>query len=164
MSQRIALFLSIGLTAFVLVIIGGAIAVAQGAQAVAAQSTLDPQLVAQLQTREAAYRAMVEQANALLQTETPTATGAPAPAVEPTAAYPISPEMAVYIAQSVAPSAALLKPPELVNYRGVIAYEVVFSTGRIFVDANTGAILWNGAAQNAGGPGYRGGDEYEADD
>jgi uncharacterized membrane protein YkoI len=165
MSQRIALFLSIALTAFVLVVIGAAISIGRQVQAAAVSPTLDPQLLAQLQTREASYQAMIEQANIQLQaaSETPLATVTPAP--EPTEAdYPISPDLAAYLALSVAPNAYLVKPPELVIYHGRVAYEVTLSTGRVYVDANNGAILWNGAVRASGGSSGFSGDDDERDD
>ena len=36
------------------------------------------------------------------------------------------------------------KAPELVNFDGVIAYEVQYSNGKIYIDANTGKIVYNG--------------------
>jgi uncharacterized membrane protein YkoI len=35
--------------------------------------------------------------------------------------------------------------PKLVNYNGKAAYEVVFQSGNVYVDANTGLVLFNGA-------------------
>jgi hypothetical protein len=32
----------------------------------------------------------------------------------------------------------------LVNYNGKVAYEVTFSNGKVYVDANTGSVLYNG--------------------
>jgi hypothetical protein len=165
MAQRIALFFSVGITAFVLIIIGAAIGMAGQAQA-AARPTLDPQLLAQLQTREAAYQALIAEANAQTQALEPT----PLPSVTPTSqstavVYPISPEMAAYLALSAAPNTYLVKPPEIVNYGGVIAYEVTLNTGRVYVDANSGAILWNSALRSSGGSsGFSGGDNEENDD
>jgi hypothetical protein len=167
MSQRIALFLSIALTAFVLVMVGAALGVGRQAQATPANPTLDPQLVAELQAREAAYQAMIAQANAQLQAEDPTDLPAPTPTPVPTeTVYPISPDLAAYIALSVAPNAYLVKPPELVLFRGVVAYEVTLNTGQVYVDANSGAILWNGAVVSApaGGSTSAGRDDERDDD
>jgi uncharacterized membrane protein YkoI len=165
MAQRIALFFSVGITAFVLIIVGAAIGMAGQAQA-ATSPTLDPQLLAQLQTREAAYQALIAEANAQTQALGPT----PLPSVTPTpeatpTAYPISPELAATIALSAAPNAYLVKPAELVTYGGVVAYEVTLSTGTVYVDANSGAILWNGAVVTTnGGSGFSGGDDERDDD
>lgn len=167
MSQRIALFVSITLTAFVLVVVGGVIGLGRQVQAAAVSPTLDPQLLARLQTREADYQAMIAQANAQLQaagsTPLPTATLTLEPSAAP---YPVSPELAAFIALAAAPNAYLVKPPELVIYRGLVAYEVTLSTGKVYVDANTGAIMWNGAVRSipGGGSGTSGGDNERDDD
>jgi uncharacterized membrane protein YkoI len=168
MSQRLALFFSIGLTAFTLVVVGAAIGIGRPVQAVAVSPTLDPQLLAQLQAREAAYQAMIADANAQLQAPTPTAASTDLPTVTstPEPKYPISPELAVHIALKSAPNAYLLKPPELVLFRNSIAYEVTLSTGKVYVDANNGAILWNGAVRitTGGGSGFSDDDDERDDD
>lgn len=146
MSQRISLFLSVALTAFVLVFIGAAISLSRQGQTVAANPTLDPQLLAQLQAREAAYQAAIEQANAQLQATAPSATATTTLTPELTAtAYPVSADLAIYLAQSVAPNSYLAEPPQLVIFQGTVAYEVTLSTGRVYVDANNGAILYGAA-------------------
>ena len=48
-------------------------------------------------------------------------------------------------AQRAAPNAQF-GTPELVRYSGKVAYEVVSAQGNVYIDANTGAILDNGAA------------------
>ncbi|OGO08799.1 MAG: hypothetical protein A3K46_08525 [Chloroflexi bacterium RBG_13_60_9] len=164
MAQRIALFFSVGITAFVLIIVGAAIGLAGQAQA-AAGPTLDPLLLAQLQTREAAYQALIAEANGQTRAMEPTPFPTVTPAPEATATeYPISPELAAYLALSVAPNAYLVRPPEVVIYRGRIAYEVTLNTGRVYVDAVSGAILWNGAAQGGDGGGSGFGDEDDEHD
>jgi hypothetical protein len=168
MSQRIALFTSVALTAFVLVFIGAAIGIGRLAQD-AVTPTLDPQLLAQLQAREATYQAMIAQANAQLQATDPqpTPTTAPTPTQEPAVVYPISPDMAAYLALSVtAPGSYLVSNPALVDFQGTVAYEIALNTGRVYVDANNGAILFNGAAiTSAGGSGSStgGGENDEGD-
>jgi hypothetical protein len=165
MAQRIALFFSVGITAFVLIIVGAAIGTAGQAQA-AASPTLDPQLLAQLQTREAAYQALIAEANARTQALEPTPLPSLTPTPQPTeVVYPISPELAAALALSVAPNTYLVKPPVLVLYGGAVAYEVTLNTGRVYVDANSGAILWNGAAvANSGGSGFSDDDDERDDD
>jgi hypothetical protein len=165
MSQKMAFFFSIAVIAFILVVIGGAL-VGRQVQA-AAMPTLDPQLLAQLQAREAAYQAMIAEANAQRQSAATTPAPTDLPTVTPTmqTKYPISPELAAYLALSVAPNATLLKPPELVLYNGTVAYEVTLSTGRVYVDATSGAILWNGALSRGGsGSSVSGGHDDEGDD
>jgi uncharacterized membrane protein YkoI len=168
MIQRIPLFLSIALTAFVLVIIGAVIERGRQVQAASVNPTLDPQLVAQLQARESEYRALIEQANAQLNSPDPTVnpTVAPVPTQEPTPTYSISPELAAYIALSAAPGSYLVKTPELVSFQGTVAYEVTLNSGRIYVGANNGQILSNGAVSNsgAGGSNFRAGGEQDDED
>jgi hypothetical protein len=165
MAQRIALFFSVGITAFVLIIVGAAIGMTGQAQA-AVSPTIDLQLLAQLQTREAAYQALIAEANAQTEALEPTPLPSVMPTPQPTdVVYPISPELAAALALSVAPNAYLVRPPVLVLYGGVVAYEVTLNTGRVYVDANSGAILWNGAVRVIGGSsGSYGGDNERDDD
>jgi hypothetical protein len=132
----------------------------------AASPTLDPQLLAQLQTREAAYQALIAEANAQTQVLEPTLLPSVTPTLQPTdIVYPISPELAAALALSVAPNTYLVRPPVLVLYGGVVAYEVTLNTGRVYVDANSGAILWNGALRViSGGSGFNGGENEQDDD
>jgi uncharacterized membrane protein YkoI len=166
MSQRIALIVSVGLTAFVLVFIGAAIHIGRQAQSAAANPTLDPQVVARLQAREAAYQAMIAQANAQLQAAGPAASVPSTLTPEPTAAgYPVSPELAANIALSATPGSSLVQNPVLISFQGAVAYEVTLNTGRVYVDANSGQILFNGADINSGGggSGLRGDGDNEGD-
>jgi len=162
MSQRIALFLSVALTAFVLVFIGAAISIGRQGLTVAQSPTLDPQLLAALQQREATYQAMIDQANAQLQATTPASTETTTPTTEPsptTAGFPISPALAAYLAQSLSPNSYLLRSPVLVNFQGTTAYEVALNTGFVYIDATNGAVLYNGTAavSNSNGSGSGGG-------
>jgi uncharacterized membrane protein YkoI len=116
----------------------------------------DPQLEALLREREQAYRQLIAEANARLEqayqqlqelsaqraaasSEASQASGAPA---EPQAS--ISPARAIWIAMNAAPGSALMKEPELVLFQGALAYEVVLDQGTLYIDANTGQILYNG--------------------
>jgi len=116
----------------------------------------DPQLEALLREREQAYRQLIAEANARLEqayqqlqelsaqraaasSEASQASGAPA---EPQAS--ISPARAIWIAMNAAPGSALMKEPELVLFQGALAYEVVLDQGTLYIDANTGRILYNG--------------------
>ncbi|EFO81000.1 Propeptide PepSY amd peptidase M4 [Oscillochloris trichoides DG-6] len=70
-------------------------------------------------------------------------TDVPAPAA-PT--YAVSADQARDIALGAADAGAtLLKAPELVSYQGVAAYEVTLDKGMVYVDAQTGAVLFNSA-------------------
>ena len=77
----------------------------------------------------------------------------------------LSGAQAQQLAQQVQPSARLQGTPELVRYGGRLAYEVPFAQGKIYVNAESGAILGNSIAQStqAVQPNYRG-DEYDDDD
>jgi len=110
--------------------------------------------------REAAYRQQLDEANARLReantrlqqlyatTPTPLPLETPTPLPQPTAEaslppYPISVEEAARNALVAAPGATLLGTPELVSVNGVAAYEVALRSGNVYVDANTGRILYS---------------------
>ena len=50
-------------------------------------------------------------------------------------------EQATALAKQEAPDAILQATPELINYNGTVAYEVLLDSGPSYVDANLGAIL-----------------------
>lgn len=176
MRQRTALVIAAALTAFVLVLVGGLasrmsqLTEGQPVTSVAAaptdaQITLDPTAQALLAEREAAYQQAlaeanrrIEQANAqLAQANTQLAQVGQAPAVAAPApaapSYAVSAEQAQQIALGAAPGAALSKPAGLVLYQDRPAYEVTLDRGLVYVDAQSGAILANGAvAPAAQGP------------
>jgi uncharacterized membrane protein YkoI len=114
-------------------------------------------------------RSLATQLNQAYRQATSTGKAAPAqppvqaqPAPQPTPApaaptYAVSPDMAVTIAMNVAPGAKLARQPELVNFQGAVAYEVMLDTGAVYVDANSGQILFNGTAV-AGSGGHQGGE------
>src|SRR5581483_4051927 len=70
----------------------------------------------------------------------------PAPAAPAAPDYPITPDMAAAIALNVVPGGQLTRPPELVDFQGTVAYEVMLAQGAVYVDANTGQVLYNAAA------------------
>jgi uncharacterized membrane protein YkoI len=122
--------------------------------------TPDPVAVeALIQSREAAYQQALAQANQQLETAysqlnsaqqdqptpaTPGEAGVSTPAsVVP--AYAITGEIAQTIALGVVPGATLSKPAELVAFEGNAAYEVQTSGGVVYVEANTGQVLYNQA-------------------
>ena len=59
----------------------------------------------------------------------------------------LSSAQAQQIAQQAQPSARIQGTPELVRYGGRLAYEVPFAQGKIYVNADSGAILGNSMAQ-----------------
>jgi len=64
----------------------------------------------------------------------------------------LTPDQAAQIAAKVVPNAQLVRTPELVNLQGTLAYEVVLNQGVVYIDANTGAVLFNGANAPANAP------------
>lgn len=166
MNQRLALLLATGLSTFLLVT-GGAVAGRVTQVEATATPTAVPteDIVALLQARELEYEQLLAQANAQLeqayaqQTAEPTAT--------PESEYPITPDQAAMTAMGKVPGATLMSTPELVNFQGTVAYEVVLNRGKVYVDATTGAVLYNGAAGSqvvqSGGGGGGGGHEREDD-
>lgn len=180
MSQKLAIFISIALTAFVLVIAGAVIGrvsqdTVQAEAAPAAQDptepAVDPAAAATLAPdREAAYQALIQQANARLQAAydqiqaqqaaQATAQSAAQPAAPQAVSTGLTSDQAAALALQTFPGAILLSPPRLVNYQGVTAFEVLLDQGPLYIDAQTGLILYNGVIPppgtlGAGGPGNR---------
>ena len=181
MTQKTMLILSAVLTAFVLVIGGGIVArvsqpeaASAAAPVVSAPTAAVPavdvtaQVQELMQQREAQYRQLIDQANQRLEAvnqqlaaaqqaaqvaqasaaRTP-ARSAAAPAAAPQIA--ISPEAARNIAVQAANFATMIRTPELVRFEGKVAYEVGFTNGASYVDANSGAVRYNGTHGNGGG-------------
>lgn len=97
---------------------------------------------------------------------TPSLSNPQNPSVTPsTPSTRLSSTQAQQLAQQAQPSAHIQGTPELVRYGGRLAYEVPFVQGKIYVNAENGAILGNSMAQStqAVQPNYRG-DEYDDDD
>ncbi|NOK63358.1 MAG: peptidase [Chloroflexi bacterium AL-W] len=121
MKQRTAFIITIALTAFILVLVGGVTASLTQSNTVQGQATVAP-------------------------------TGTPLPPqptpVAPTTATAdtISADRAAVIALDAAAGSRLTQTPELVNFEGVVVYEVLLDQGSIYVDAQTGTILHNGVA------------------
>ena len=134
---------------------------------------------AQIAEREAAFQQLIQQANQKLdesykqQQELSNQLAAvkaiqAAPAV-PTAApaslqpkYNVSPDQAAQIALVAEKGAVLVKPPELIDFQGKVAYEVTLDRGLVYVDANSGEVIYDSAAvivvhDSGGGGGNSGG-------
>ena len=45
----------------------------------------------------------------------------------------------------------MIRTPELVRFEGKVAYEVGFTRGVVYVDATSGAVLFNGTQGKGGG-------------
>jgi len=154
MNQKFFLTLAAAITACILVV-GGAI-IGKAAQPDTVTLTPDAAEIQNLYAqREAQYKARLEEANAALsaayaqqqaaaavQTSEPTQ-----PVVEALVPATISPQDALLVAAIAAPRAKVLRLPELVNYQGVVAYEITLDAGVLYVDANTGALLYDGTKQ-----------------
>jgi uncharacterized membrane protein YkoI len=165
MSQRIALILSAGLTAFVLVVAGAVVGrytmQQQSAADATTQATSDPAVtqapadaaaaatpttdIQVYQQREAEYQALIAQANQRLeqaysQMNSQTASQSATPSVTS-----ITPDMAVTIALKAVPGATLIGQPQLLTYQNKLAYQVTLNRGLVYVDANSGQILSNSA-------------------
>lgn len=73
-------------------------------------------------------------------------------------------EQATALAKQRAPDAILQATPELINYNGTVAYEVLLDSGPSYVDANLGAVL-NPVASSVVTSDYRAEDfDYEEED
>ena len=189
MSQRTALLAATGLTVFVLVMVIGvvgqlflksnvdALAVQPAAPTQAAAVMGETQAVngptdAQIAKRDAEFQQLVQQANQRLaqanqkeqelakQLEEQKKATAPAPASQQPK-YAVTPEQAASIALQAEKGAVLLKQPDLVEYQQAVAYEVTLDRGMVYVDANTGKVLYDSAVvitiHDGGGPSNGGG-------
>jgi uncharacterized membrane protein YkoI len=152
MSQKTALITAAAIAAFLLVLVGGVFAMvaaptvaAQSASVTTSATAVDVQA---LQQREQQYQQLLAEANQRLQEAYATQTVV-APAAS-NSLYAVTPDLAVTIALNVAPGSALLQTPSLVELQSAAAYEVTLDTGLVYVDANSGQVLYNGtqAAQN----------------
>ena len=147
MKIKVTLLVSAFLTASILTVVGGILSVTNNQKTALANAATQ---ASQAQsTRDAAYQNLLDQANQTInqanseitnlqtqlqqQSATPTA-----------AAYAILPDQAAAIASKVA-GQVVQATPRLVNYNGTAAYEVVFQSGNVYVDANSGSVLYNGA-------------------
>ena len=180
MNPKLTLLFAGGLTAFVLVVVGAVAgrAAAQDANGSQTPTVVDASIQQQLDQRDAAYQETIDQANKQLedayqQIATLEAQVAPTPTEETSSvadSYPISAELAVGLALNLSPGAKLKRWPELVDFQGTVAWEVVLDQGTMYLDATNAVLLYNGAAAvtSSGGGGGGGGHdddgEHEHDD
>ena len=121
-----------------------------------------------MQQREAQYRQLIDQANQRLAdmnkhlAAVQAVQAAPARVSVKTAPIPtqpaapqitLSPDAARDIALQAANFATMIRASELVRFEGQVAYEVGFTRGVVYVDANTGAVLYNGTLGSGHGSG-----------
>ncbi|MDN5565960.1 MAG: PepSY domain-containing protein [Psychrobacter sp.] len=73
---------------------------------------------------------------------------------------------AIALAKQDMPSAQLQATPELINYNGTVAYEVLLDSGTAYIDANLGTVLNPVATNNYRADGFDDDydDDYEDDD
>jgi hypothetical protein len=155
---------SLFLTAAILAVLSGVVtnvlAERNASTAASANAGITPNAadVQQYQEREAQYQQVIQQANQqleqanaelkLLQEQVNALQKQPSPVqnvAADTAVAAISSEKAGQIAEEVAGlGQALKKTPELVSFEGKAAYEAVFDKGSIYVDAQSGDVLFNG--------------------
>ena len=145
---------SVFLTAALLAVVSGMVTKGM-AERSAVQAPAATQDVQVYQQREAQYQQLVaqanqqlEQANAdlkLLQNQVSDLRAQTNPVQSPTLNPGISAEKAGQIAEAVAGLGQMVqKTAELVNFQGKAAYEAVFEKGSIYIDAQSGAVLFNG--------------------
>jgi uncharacterized membrane protein YkoI len=154
MRHKHALVLAAALTAFMLMVLGGLITRLASPAAAVNDPLADATVQALLQAREAEYQRALSQANQQLQ-QAYQQPGRVQPDQAPqTAAAPDTPavgaDRAATIARELVPGATLTKQPELVMFEGTPAYEVVLNQGTLYVDANSGSVLYNGVSAAAG--------------
>ena len=145
MKNKSFLAISAFITVFVITVgIGVITKVSANNVTVSSSPTVDAAAYA---LREQAYQEIINQANQqieLANQQIATLAGVAITPSEPiSVAYPYSAEQAAAIGQQIA-GIAPTATPELVSYNGTAAYEVVFDNGKIYVDANTGSVLYNG--------------------
>ncbi|MBI5030770.1 MAG: PepSY domain-containing protein [Chloroflexi bacterium] len=145
-------------------------------QPAAPQVTNDAVPQDQTAERESAFQQLIQQANARLdqaykqqqelakqvqerQAAAQAATTAPQVAAQP--AFKVTPQQALAIALAAVPGANALKPAELVSFHELPTYEVTLDKGVVYIDANSGEVVYNSAApiiiRNSGGGGGSGG-------
>lgn len=146
MKNKSVLVVSAFVTVFLLTIGIGVITnvIAKNNQVIAAP-TVDTAVFVE---REQAYQKMINEANQKIdqanqQITTLMNQTVEAPTAMPTPEYLFTENQASVLAQSIA-GIAPKEIPVLVNFSGTPAYEVVYGNGKIYVDANTGKILYNG--------------------
>lgn len=114
----------------------------------------------QIAQREAAFQQLVQQANQRLEQaykqqqdltkelaieKQNKVAKAPA-AVSQQPKYNVTAQQAASIALAAEQGAVLVKPAELISFQGAIAYEVTLDRGLVYVDANTGKVIYDSAA------------------
>ncbi len=145
------MLVSVFITAVILVVIGGMTSLVF-ARKDASQSVNTDQTAAS-QQREEQYNQLIQQANQqleqanaqleALQSQVEQLKQEEVAPAQPEAA--VSADQAAEIARLVAGKGRItVATPELVSFEGKTAYEVVFNQGSVYVDAQSGSVLFNG--------------------
>lgn len=134
MKQRTIMILTTILTAFILVVVGGIVRNVTAGNADVSNSTPSNQ--------EPAYQE-------------------PAAPASDQMMVGVTADSATAIALQAQPDGTLTKAPELVNYQGVVAYEILLDRASLYIDANSGEVLYNSAENSAAMGEY---EEYEEDE
>ncbi|MBI9050915.1 MAG: hypothetical protein JEZ00_15950 [Anaerolineaceae bacterium] len=109
-------------------------------------------LIQQMNEREAAYQQLITEANTRIETLNNQLTANQSTAAEVQMVSLLAPDQAVNIAlAAVEDDDALTQLPELVNYEGRQAYEVKMTNGVLYIDAETGVILFNNVPERING-------------
>lgn len=97
--------------------------------------------------RELAYQQMIADANAKItlanQQIEQLLTTLPTEVVESESPYLFTAEQAATLAANLA-GVVPQTLPELVNFNGTPAFEAIYGNGKVYIDANTGKIIFNG--------------------
>jgi hypothetical protein len=179
--KKTALWISLALTAFLLLVAGGIVNTVKGAQKVNDASTqptdpviqpvaetptqgMDPALQQAIKDREAAYQTMIAEANArllqaqkdeqVLQTQLQALqqSSNPAPAVQPTPLPAgITPQQAAQVAGSYIHRTDAYSV-ESVSTNGATAYKVTFSSGDVVYVSTVGQVISVQYAPRASAP------------
>lgn len=155
MIQKPALWISTGLTVFILITLSIVFSAAAKGSSLAtdpssgtvASTQLSPELAQLISDRESAYAQLINQANQqLTQAQAALQAGqATSSDAQNSAGMPISAEQASALALTVAAAGAQPSgEAQLVNFEGKVAYEVPFDYGNIYIDATSGEVLNNG--------------------
>lgn len=154
MINRKALMLSLGVTTFVVVLIGGVYAAyARSGEEQPVEMTVeemleDPEVQEVLREREAEYQKLIDEANQQLEAQAEQQEQEEEQEMEEPEeeGYPISVGLAVALGQNALDGGTLIRNAELVSVYGRVAYELIFDRGEVYIDAISGAILYDSSA------------------
>jgi uncharacterized membrane protein YkoI len=155
MKQSKVLMISVFITVVVLVIAAGVTTTVMANNAAAQREAAYQQLIQQANDQLMEANAKLQEMQTKLAQVAPTQTiaqpissqaveGQPA-ASDPAIEFAVSTDQADQIAlKAVELGSKQLKDPDLVDFEGKAAYEIVFDKGSVYVDAQTGEVLFNG--------------------